>query len=934
VSARPVDALLTALGDRSRWVRIGAAKAAAYLAPDTAVELLAARMPSLDANSPVDTSGYAVALARAGASDLALSVASGLLRQEPKQLRILCEMPNANPWAEALAERSRAIGLPGGASRVLLGFYTALHQGWASNRSFPPAETWTDQDRSDYLQRALWNWRQEVGDDSLFGPSPDRLFEPAIQRVADGDIPGAAELLVEVAITNPNPFLRRLACRVLPNFGTDSSPILLVSLGGHAALRPGPDVFNSIAVEANNGRLRMTAERLGAFLAAEALRDFTDFGTARAVASAMLAWQGESKLRAERVLAHMAVDVTFPTLSWFALNLPQQSDRRTAALLIDRIIGGDEKLGRAPLRIGSAVVGPSALNWVSELVGRSPNPSDWSSDPEAAFPILREALLFAGDVGDEGGLLSPKTPPTLDRATDFALSIPKYSGVRRFADMLRNLFSSPDTELSRYPLIKVPSQCDRGQEVILSAQLMAAPGTDTASAIWIPIDREQTSTEVTVSVHSTGFSVAEQFGTLHVPRAGSSDTAVFHLRAVEYGEQIVNVKFLSGTAEVGHCVVWCDVIRNPRAGDAAVTALEPVTDESLYRNGVARAVLLVKTDRDTAALDWTLLEPGAAPRSLGRSSGRFTTHEVEVWSTKQARLIREALEKDRTPQDLDGVLAGLRANGNELFEEIAPVGVADELAKIPNDQVLVIESDAAWIPWEIVAPDPKGLMLGQRFAIVRSPLITKLPKSAATVSASGPITVDRALLVIGDEIYETSRLDVLTFGPSYAGRAKPPLEKASWAQLQREVRGKDVVHFACHGRTEPFYHLSYGPDTGSRLYKNQVADLEIKPGAVVFANACSSGNAEPLVSEFHGFGEKFYLAGARPYIGTLGPVPEANAVEFANLFYTRFVYEGLPAGYALLYARRDAAARQKRPTWLFYCIYGNASAVRRWGAGV
>jgi hypothetical protein len=50
------------------------------------------------------------------------------------------------------------------------------------------------------------------------------------------------------------------------------------------------------------------------------------------------------------------------------------------------------------------------------------------------------------------------------------------------------------------------------------------------------------------------------------------------------------------------------------------------------------------------------------------------------------------------------------------------------------------------------------------------------------------------------------------------------------------------------------------------------------------------------------------------------------------MFYTRFALEGLPASSALKMARRDAARKFKRPLWLFYSIYGNVSAVRRWSA--
>jgi len=930
MSAAPIEALRTAFADRSRWVRLGAVAAAPYLARDQAAGLLAESLSTLDEKSSGDTAVLAVALARAGASDLALSLVSRLLQEDEGALREILNAPTGSPWAEELRRRAETLRLPA-VSRILAGFYMAWHVS-TRQRAPSPQEPWTDQERATYVRKKLRDWSEIItsGNNELLDPSADSIFDAAVEQVAAGEIMGGAARLVDVAVMHPNPFIRNIACHVLPEFGTDASPLLLTTVAGEGGPRPGQDVFNSIVEEAGGVRLRgVTSESLGAFLAADALEDFVDPGTARAVTSAALAWEGEPKLRVERVLAHMGADVAFPTLLWSALNLPQASDRRAAFALLERIVGRDETLGHIPLRIEQSEVNPGILHWVVDVAARLPNPHDWTADVDVALPIVHEAVRLARDITDEGAQRPYRMPRTAERATDFARSTPGPGVLQRMARRLSNLVRPSVTRLPRHPEIKFPARCHRGDEVTLSVQLLPAAGAGTAPPFDVPIGRDESSVELLVRVHSTGFAVTEEYRALRVPREGPSDTAVFHLRASENGQQVINIKFLVGTAEIGHCFVTSEVTEGATTGNAAVTTLEPITDESLYRNGVARAVLLVKTDRDRGVLVWTLVEPGVKPRSLGRSRNSFSTEQVETWSKKYAKLIREALGKSLDSKDMEGVLAGIIANGHQLFEEVAPPTLEDELAKIPDDQLVVIESDADWVPWELLAAHPAGPLLGQRLALVRSPLITELPKSAVSVPAEVSRTIDRALLVVGDKISDPSRLHVLTFGP-YADRAKPPLDNASWEELRREVSGKDVVHFACHGRSEPTYHLSYGPKVGSRLYKHQAAVLGLKPGAVVFANACSSGLAEPLVAEFQGFGQQFYLAGARPYIGTLGPVPESHAVEFAAMFYTRFAHEGLPAGHALLFARRDAAAKFKAPTWLFYCMYGNASAVRRW----
>ena len=85
-------------------------------------------------------------------------------------------------------------------------------------------------------------------------------------------------------------------------------------------------------------------------------------------------------------------------------------------------------------------------------------------------------------------------------------------------------------------------------------------------------------------------------------------------------------------------------------------------------------------------------------------------------------------------------------------------GSAGAMPKLNKPSVIVaIESDADWVPWELFACDPGGKLWGERFIVVRLPLIgtpvgaTPAPEPAATLS--------RALLVVGDAI--TSRPDAL-----------------------------------------------------------------------------------------------------------------------------------------------------------------------------
>lgn len=96
----------------------------------------------------------------------------------------------------------------------------------------------------------------------------------------------------------------------------------------------------------------------------------------------------------------------------------------------------------------------------------------------------------------------------------------------------------------------------------------------------------------------------------------------------------------------------------------------------------------------------------------------------------------------------------------------------------------------------------------------------------------------------------------------------------------------------------------------------------------MFANACGSAQSSVMLAEMENFGFEFYSRGARPFVGTIGPIPKDDARQFAQLFYASFIGRGMSAGDALFKTKREAARVMKRPSWMFYCLYGPASSRR------
>ncbi|MDI4665652.1 CHAT domain-containing protein [Xanthobacter autotrophicus] len=1018
----PLRALEAALEDPIDQIRIGAARAAPWLAPHGAADLLRARQARLPEPLPVaEAAILAIALERAGADGVPL--ASRLLETTPERVVAAASGDGAH-WVEAVNPLIAGITRRG-PFRLIQPFYVAHRTRTATEPWIGGQPTAVEADPERRMaQEAQEAFRQARRDLTLFDASAaaaaglDTAFRAPLDCLETAQIDGAVEHLLALAITAPDTTVRQTAQRMLPAFGPLAAGPLLTLLAGRSAISAGPDLMAAIEAERQGNRPPgVTAERLGAFLASEALEDFTDTPTAFAVIRAGLSWQGMAKARAQRVAARMSAHVALPPLAWSALQLPASAERGEATDLLLRILRRDEALGIRFHHIGPTEVTPDEMVWLGTLVRAGPDAHAWTEDPGAAIPILREAIVAVPDVAGDAGHTYKElgTSARLDnfiqsenrmRAGPDILSTPQDGAARSTAPLpasrggsvfgriahsigkvIRDsVFSTrmpdpqasrqraglPDVEgeatttpdgaapegsvvardrspapeaptpagtVMRHPLASFPARCTLGHAETLRVRLLVDAAASAGEAFPVPFAATQTETRLLVLVMAAAFEVSPAFQVLTVPRDADSAEVSFLLTPRTAGRQPIDIKFLLGTDVLGHCCVVTEVTEahaalppeaTPAAtGEAQTLVLEPLAREVAELRGAAHAVLQVKMQPDDY-LKWTLLRRGdTPPESLGSSPSRFGPETAARLAADQGKYVRQTLENDLSPADLAAVLAQLAALGFELYRQIAPPSLAAALAALPDNAIVVIDSDADWVPWELLACRPDDTLWGDRFLLVRAPVATVPPNSVVAPPSSLPTTLNRAALIVGDGIDRPTRLGSRTFGDK-ADRASPPLIEQDWNDIAAACKGKDIIHFACHGRRDPGYYLSYKAGIGGRLYPAEVHRLGLKWGAVVFANACGSATADLLLAEFQSFGREFYFAGARPFIGTLGPVPEVEAVQFAGLFYEEFAGAGLPAGQAMRQAKQRAAQQFKKPIWLYYCLYGLASTRRAW----
>lgn len=308
----------------------------------------------------------------------------------------------------------------------------------------------------------------------------------------------------------------------------------------------------------------------------------------------------------------------------------------------------------------------------------------------------------------------------------------------------------------------------------------------------------------------------------------------------------------------------------------------------------------------------------------------------------------QAVPGTSAPEDLPTLVADV---GRVMFRLIAPDRMRQYISGNPSS--LTITTDDLELPWELMYDESLekpaseaglGFLCLQR-PIARMPMGRAFPRSRQSTRQGQKL---RFLLVYADPDSN------LTAAEREIDLIKQALEDGSTTSgddievvtLRREeVTGErlnkalltgryDVIHFAGHA------HFSeVNPDlSGLVLHKgerflSQKIERFVEGQPLVFLNACQTGrtanaDAPQAVGEYfwkpaEGLASAFLYGGALGCVGSLWPVYDEPAAEFAIEFY-RQVLAGQMLGEAMRLARR--ATREAHPdsiTWASFVLYGD-----------
>lgn len=285
--------------------------------------------------------------------------------------------------------------------------------------------------------------------------------------------------------------------------------------------------------------------------------------------------------------------------------------------------------------------------------------------------------------------------------------------------------------------------------------------------------------------------------------------------------------------------------------------------------------------------------------------------------------------RGRKPEITDGAaidsLAGL---GDMMYGLFLPSSVQEHLREARTSVLLA--TDDLELPWELLHTGEEFLCL--RNPVGRMPIMNRFPRRnpyqrrdclkflfVANPTGDLPASereVDHIVAQLGD-------VDATVWKGADVTNLK----------LYQALRSGeyDVIHYSGHA----FYNRAK-PDEGGLVLADQsvfIADTikrMLRGRPLIFLNACESGREMMTDGEVtytgsdnEGLALSFVLGGALGFIGTLWPIFDEGAAQFAAVFYEHLL-GGEMIGEAMRQAR--LRVRQDRPndvTWASFILYGD-----------
>jgi len=492
-----------------------------------------------------------------------------------------------------------------------------------------------------------------------------------------------------------------------------------------------------------------------------------------------------------------------------------------------------------------------------------------------------------------------------------------------------------------WPKIEAPSTANPGDELAITITLSREQGAS-PQEIQVDLRDGETQFDLQIDVAAAGFDAPSGWrSTMHVDRLRELPSISIPLRVrgdAAAGRTLIHVCFLKDGIVCGNATASIAILSNTPVAMATVTSpcLLPMDDEL----PPDLLVMIRKAD-----------DSGSSGRylwSMRSTRAAIDPTPVLVDLGDDARTFARALMRDLEDHDDTALLEPvLRSIGSDIAAMMpatfwtALQSIAAAIAPEGRPPAVLFYSAEEFVPWEL-AILPAPLEAGPPYLGAQAVVGRWLHSQSGAVPPSPPSSISvRDIAVLAPD-YENTGHENLTFAlaeakhmvDTYGAIEVDATEDEVGRLLDAQVERRDgspaeihLVHFACHGKTDPTrpgdagLYLVNGRRLSPRVFG--ASTLGSRNGPLLFINACQAGAAQRLLALNSGFAGISLRGGFRAFIAPLWSVADEPAGAVAHRFYEATLgNEGLPVGDVLRAIRRSSAgARQS--TFLSYVFYGH-----------
>jgi CHAT domain len=755
----------------------------------------------------------------------------------------------------------------------------------------------------------------------------------------------AVDDLLRISLTEPERAVRNY---IAPVFGVLPDPNvvdgLLRGLLGQPPYVPSAEQItqmqkNAVAYDSGPEDVEILSVRLASTFACETLEQFSDDDTAWRIAKIATRSDPLARARAEGVLFGMDCDVSLAALFGEALLARNKEERLPAQTIMEAIVSDQFSYDVPIWRVSGKLFKNLDFAWLTNLINQITDLPSWSAEfaPNGPYAWARHRITAQALVRNAIGSAVHRFVTT-DIHHSASGTWDTYAGGLQELRQRWRRWRGPETTRQRGYSIEseFPERCPPGRPIALVVRFRPSNLSGGESTDFTVDFSESDDIALTVLVYSTGFQVSPRHLAVHLTSQSKSTSCAFQLTGIAAGRQLIEIEVMRGAEQLAYLTLFASVEQESGAPSSPVLVTECTPS---LECADSRAMIEVDWQPGIGAAFslWDAAKSGEGPKPIGSSLQGLSLTEIAKWSTAYSSSLREYITYAyKTDQELDAARYAISSIGSELFDMVIPKDLANAVRTWPAGSIIGIWTNEQWIPWELLCHDVQLGVWSEHFQIVRLPRIPKgLDESdLSNLKARDPfetVEISSAISAVGDGIPLGNLKGLFSVKRTFPkGCAVTDLQEPAINSLIAGAANADILHLTCHGRHDQNggFYLSLGPDLLKRFLPEHVKTMTLKPGAMVFANACSSGEPNLHLGEFVNFGWRFYRSGARPFIGTLGPVPVEAAIDLAERFYYYFLVEQRTAGMALRAAKQEVSRRHRNPFGMLYCLYGQAS-IRR-----